>query len=61
MNGAYVRQLSKRTIDRKEDRAREGFHNGWVPFGYLPPEYPKAPDGALQRSGLRACQCVLIL
>lgn len=46
MNEAYVRQLSKRTIDGKEDRAREGYHNGWVPFGYLPPEYPKAPDGA---------------
>ncbi|HTK07233.1 MAG TPA: recombinase family protein [Ktedonobacteraceae bacterium] len=46
MNEAYVRQLSKRTIDGKEDRAREGYHNGWVPFGYRPPEYPKAPDGA---------------
>jgi DNA invertase Pin-like site-specific DNA recombinase len=46
MNEAYVRQLSKRTIAGKEDRAREGYHNGNVPFGYLPPEYPKAPDGA---------------
>lgn len=46
MNAAYVRQLSKRTIDGKEDRAREGYHNGWVPFGYAPPLYPKAPDGA---------------
>lgn len=46
MNAAYVRQLSKRTIDGKEDRARDGYHNGWVSFGYLPPEYPKAPDGA---------------
>lgn len=46
MNASYVRQLSKRTIDGKEDRAREGYHNGWVPFGYAPPEYPKAPDGA---------------
>lgn len=46
MNAAYVRQLSKRTIDGKEDRARDGYHNGRVPFGYLPPEYPKAPDGA---------------
>lgn len=46
MNAAYVRQLSKRTIDGKEDRARDGYHNGKVPFGYLPPEYPKAPDGA---------------
>jgi predicted DNA-binding transcriptional regulator AlpA len=34
MNASFVRQLSKRTIDGK------------VPFGYLPPEYPKAPDGA---------------
>jgi len=46
MNEAYVRQLSKRTIDGKEDRAREGYHNGNVLFGYLDPEYPKAPDGA---------------
>lgn len=46
MNAAYVRQLSKRVIDGKEDRARDGYHNGTVPFGYLPPEYPKAPDGA---------------
>ncbi|GCE20039.1 recombinase family protein [Dictyobacter kobayashii] len=46
MNAAYVRQLSKRTIDGKEDRAREGYHNGNVMFGYLPPEYQKAPDGA---------------
>jgi DNA invertase Pin-like site-specific DNA recombinase len=46
MNAAYVRQLSKRTIDGKEDRARDRYHNGWVPFGYLEPEYPKAPDGA---------------
>lgn len=46
INASYIRQLSKRTIDGKEDRAREGYHNGWVPFGYLPPEYPKAPDGA---------------
>ena len=46
MNEAYVRQLSKRTIAGKEDRAREGYHNGNVSFGYLDPEYPKAPDGA---------------
>lgn len=46
MNAAYVRQLSRRTIDGKEDRALAGYHNGWVPFGYLPPLYPKAPDGA---------------
>jgi DNA invertase Pin-like site-specific DNA recombinase len=46
MNAAYVRQLSKRVIDAKEDRARDGYHNGQVPFGYLPPAYPKAPDGA---------------
>jgi DNA invertase Pin-like site-specific DNA recombinase len=46
MNASYVRQLSKRTIAGKEDRARDGYHNGSVPFGYLPPEYPKAPDGA---------------
>jgi len=46
MNASYVRQLSKRTIAGKEDRARDGYHNGSVSFGYLPPEYPKAPDGA---------------
>ncbi len=46
MNATYIRQLSKRTIDRKEDRAREGYHNGSIPFGYTDPEYPKAPDGA---------------
>lgn len=46
MNASYVRQLSKRTIDGWEDRAREGYHVGYVPFGYLPPEYPKAPDHA---------------
>lgn len=46
MNEMYIRQLSKRTIDGKEDRARDGYHNGKVSFGYLPPEYPKAPDGA---------------
>jgi len=46
MNAAYLRQLSKRVIDAKEDRARAGYHNAQVPFGYLPPEYPKAPNGA---------------
>lgn len=46
MNASYVRQLSKRTIAGKEDRARDGYHNGSVPFGYLPPLYPKAPDNA---------------
>ena len=46
MNEVYIRQLSRRTIDGKEDRARDGYHNGNVPFGYLDPEYPKAPDGA---------------
>ncbi|GAC1394497.1 MAG: hypothetical protein NVS2B12_10910 [Ktedonobacteraceae bacterium] len=46
INASYIRQLSRRTIDGKEDRARAGYHNGSVPFGYLDPEYPKAPDGA---------------
>lgn len=46
LNASYVRQLSKRVIDGKEDRALEGYHNGSVPFGYLPPLYPKAPDTA---------------
>lgn len=45
-NAGYVRKLSKTVIDAKESRARDGYHNGQVPFGYLPPEYPKAPDGA---------------
>jgi site-specific DNA recombinase len=42
----YVVQLSKRTIEGKEDRARDGYHNGSVPFGYLPPEYPQRPPHA---------------
>jgi DNA invertase Pin-like site-specific DNA recombinase len=46
INAAFVRRLSERNIDAKEDRARDGYHNGSVPFGYLPPEYPKPPDGA---------------
>ncbi|MGO8946880.1 MAG: recombinase family protein [Ktedonobacterales bacterium] len=46
LNAAFIRRLSQRAIDAKEDRARDGYHNGSVPFGYLPPEYPKAPDGA---------------
>ena len=46
LNAAFARRLSKRAIDGKEDRARDGYHNGSVPFGYLPPDYPKAPDGA---------------
>ncbi|HLY29505.1 MAG TPA: recombinase family protein, partial [Ktedonobacterales bacterium] len=45
-NANFVRKLSKVVIDAKESRARDGYHNGQVPFGYLPPEYPKAPDGA---------------
>ncbi len=45
-NAAFVRRLSRRNIDAKEDRARDGYHNGNVPFGYLPPAYPKPPDGA---------------
>jgi DNA invertase Pin-like site-specific DNA recombinase len=28
MNTSFLHQLSKRTIDGKEDRAREGYHNG---------------------------------
>jgi DNA invertase Pin-like site-specific DNA recombinase len=46
VNASYSRQQSKRTIDGKEDRAQEGYHNGNVPFGYMEPDYPKAPDGA---------------
>jgi len=42
----YVVQLSKRTIVGKEDRARDGYHNGQVPFGYLRPDYPPPPPGA---------------
>jgi len=42
----YVVQLSKRTIEGKEDRARDGYHNGQVPFGYLRPDYPAPPPGA---------------
>jgi DNA invertase Pin-like site-specific DNA recombinase len=46
INAAFVRRLSQRAVDAKEDRARDGYHNGSVPFGYLPPAYPKPPDGA---------------
>jgi DNA invertase Pin-like site-specific DNA recombinase len=46
MNATFVRQLSERTIDGKEDRALDGYHNGNVRFGYLPPDYPKSHDGA---------------
>jgi len=46
INAAYVRKLSKREIDALEDRGRAGYHNGKALFGYLMPEYPKAPDGA---------------
>ncbi|MBA3827248.1 MAG: recombinase family protein, partial [Ktedonobacterales bacterium] len=42
----YVIQLSKRVIDGKEDRTRDGYHNGAVMFGYLAPLYPKPPDNA---------------
>jgi DNA invertase Pin-like site-specific DNA recombinase len=46
MDNDYVVQLSKRTIAGKEDRARDGYHNGQVPFGYLSPDYPLRPSGA---------------
>jgi hypothetical protein len=46
MNASYIRQLSKRTIAGKEDRARAGYHNGNVMFGYLRPLYPKPDDDA---------------
>lgn len=43
MTEASLDPLSQRTIAGKEDRARAGYHSGPVPFGYLPPDYPKAP------------------
>jgi DNA invertase Pin-like site-specific DNA recombinase len=46
INAAFVRKLSKREIDAFEDRGRAGYHNGKTLFGYLRPEYAKAPDGA---------------
>ena len=46
INEAYSRELSKRTIAGKEDRARDGYHNGSVSFGYLRPIYPKGGDDA---------------
>ncbi len=46
MDHDYVVQLSKRTIVGKEDRARDGYHNGQVPFGYLRPAYPPPPPDA---------------
>ncbi len=44
LNAAYSRRLSEKTVNGKEERARQGWHVGDVPFGYLPPQYPKAPD-----------------
>jgi len=46
MNASFLQHLSRRTIDGKEDRALDGYHNGNVSFGYLPPDYPKPYDGA---------------
>jgi hypothetical protein len=42
----YVVQLSKVTIVGKESRARDGYHNGQVPFGYARPAYAASPPGA---------------
>ena len=46
MTEASLDLISQRTIDGKEERARAGYHSGHIPFGYLPPDYPKAPAGA---------------
>ena len=46
MTEASLDSLSQRTKAGKEARARAGYHNGPVPFGYQPPNYPKAPAGA---------------
>jgi DNA invertase Pin-like site-specific DNA recombinase len=42
----YLVELSKYTIAALDDRARDGFHLGRQPFGYLPPEYPQSPPHA---------------
>jgi transposase len=46
IDSASLDHLSQRTMAGKEERARAGYHSGPVPFGYLPPDYPKAPAGA---------------
>ena len=46
MTEASLDSLSRRTKAGKEARARAGYHSGPVPFGYRPPDYPKAPAGA---------------
>ena len=46
MTAASLDSLSQRTKAGKEERARAGYHSGPVPFGYRPPDYPKAPAGA---------------
>lgn len=46
MNAAYSRKVSEKTRIGKETRARLGFHNGDVPFGYLRPADPPRPEGA---------------
>jgi transposase len=46
MTDSSLDSLSQRTMAGKEERARAGYHSGPVPFGYLPPDYPKASAGA---------------
>ncbi len=46
MTEASLDTLSQRTKAGKAERARAGYHSGPVPFGYRPPDYPKAPTGA---------------
>jgi hypothetical protein len=46
MTDSSLDHLSQRTKAGKAERARAGYHSGPVPFGYLPPNYPKAPAGA---------------
>ena len=46
MTEASLDSLSQRTKAGKAKRARAGYHSGPVPFGYRPPDYPKAPTGA---------------
>jgi hypothetical protein len=46
MTEASPDSREQRTKAGKEARARAGYHNGPVPFGYQHPDYPKAPAGA---------------
>jgi DNA invertase Pin-like site-specific DNA recombinase len=44
-NNNYLRQISQRVVLGNATRARQGFHNGPVCFGYVRPPMPSPPPG----------------